>query len=79
MMVEQVNSIDFRARKVKRLAKAPAEVPQEVLSILDACIYWDVSVCETTSKRNAADMKSLVGRFERAVKGVLTGFDRIVS
>ena len=39
IMVEQVKSIDFRSRKARRLGKAPAEILQEVLSILDACIY----------------------------------------
>lgn len=39
VMVEQVKSIDFRARKAKRLGKASAGVIEEVLSILDACIY----------------------------------------
>jgi mRNA interferase MazF len=39
VMVEQVKSIDFRARNVKRLGGAPEPVLQEVLSILDACIY----------------------------------------
>jgi mRNA interferase MazF len=39
IMVDQVKSIDFRSRKAKRLGKASAEVLQEVLSILDACIY----------------------------------------
>lgn len=39
IMVEQVKSIDFRSRKARRLGKASAEVLQEVLSILDACIY----------------------------------------
>jgi mRNA interferase MazF len=39
VMVEQVKSIDFRARHAKRLAKAPQPVLEEVLSILDACIY----------------------------------------
>jgi mRNA interferase MazF len=39
VMVEQVKSIDFRSRKAKRIGKAPEEVIQEVLSILDACIY----------------------------------------
>src|SRR6266511_963926 len=39
IMVEQVKSIDFRSRKAKRIGKAPAEILQEVLSILDACIY----------------------------------------
>jgi mRNA interferase MazF len=39
VMVEQVKSIDFRARKVKRIGQAPAAVLDEVLSLLDACIY----------------------------------------
>jgi len=39
VMVEQVKSIDFRARSAKRLARAPQPVLEEVLSILDACIY----------------------------------------
>ena len=39
VMVEQVKSIDFRTRKAKRLGKASAGILEEVLSILDACIY----------------------------------------
>lgn len=39
VMVEQVKSIDFRSRKAKRLGKSTAPVLEEVLSILDACIY----------------------------------------
>lgn len=39
VMVEQVKSIDFRSRKARRLGKAQAAVLEEVLSILDACIY----------------------------------------
>jgi mRNA interferase MazF len=39
IMVEQVKSIDFRSRKARRLRKAPPEMLDEVLSILDACIY----------------------------------------
>ena len=39
VMVEQVKSIDFRSRKARRLGKASAEILDEVLSILDACIY----------------------------------------
>jgi len=35
----QVKSIDFRSRKVKHTGAAPESVPQEVLSLLDACIY----------------------------------------
>jgi mRNA interferase MazF len=39
VMVEQVKSLDFRSRNVKRIGSAPAPVLDEVLSILDACIY----------------------------------------
>ena len=39
IMVEQVKSIDFRARKAKRIGMAPAQVLEEALSILDACVY----------------------------------------
>lgn len=39
VMVEQVKSIDFRARKAKRIGKASDGVLEEVLSILDACFY----------------------------------------
>ena len=39
VMVEQVKSIDFRARKAKLIGKASDDVLDEVLSILDACIY----------------------------------------
>lgn len=39
VMVEQVKSIDFCARKAKRIAKVPQPVLEEVLSILDACVY----------------------------------------
>ncbi len=39
IMVEQVKSIDFRSRKAKQIGKAPEAVLQEVLAILDACIY----------------------------------------
>ena len=39
VMVEQVKSIDYRARAVKRIGAAPEPVMDEVLSILDACIY----------------------------------------
>ena len=39
VMVEQVKSIDFRARKARKIASASAAVLDEVLSLLDACIY----------------------------------------
>jgi len=39
VMVEQVRSIDFGARKAKRIGRAPDQVLDEALSILDACLY----------------------------------------
>ena len=39
IMVEQVKSIDFASRKVKYIEKAPLKTLNEVLGILDACIY----------------------------------------
>ncbi len=41
IMVEQIKSIDFQSRKIKRIEKAPETVMIEVLGILDACIYQD--------------------------------------
>jgi mRNA interferase MazF len=39
VMVEQVKFIDFRARQAKFVGKASDHLLDEVLSILDACIY----------------------------------------
>ncbi len=39
VMVEQVKSIDFKSRKAKRLGAVPVAMLEEVLSLLDACIY----------------------------------------
>ena len=39
VMVEQVKSVDFRARRAKRIGKAADSLLEEVLAILDACIY----------------------------------------
>lgn len=39
VMVEQVKSIDFRARALRPIGTAPDSVLQEALAILDACIY----------------------------------------
>jgi len=39
VMVEQVKSIDFRARQAKLVGEASDRLLDEVLSILDACIY----------------------------------------
>ncbi|NOZ78097.1 MAG: mRNA-degrading endonuclease [Acidobacteria bacterium] len=39
VMVEQVKSIDFRARRAVRIERASDDLLSEVLSILDACLY----------------------------------------
>jgi mRNA interferase MazF len=39
IMVEQVKSVDFRARCAKRIEHGTDELLSDVLSILDACIY----------------------------------------
>ena len=39
VMVEQVKSIDYRSRSAQRIGAAPQPLLDEVLSILDACIY----------------------------------------
>jgi mRNA interferase MazF len=39
VMVEQMKSIDYKSRKVKFVEKADVNVLNDVLSILDACIY----------------------------------------
>jgi mRNA interferase MazF len=39
VMVDQVKSIDFRSRDAQRIGRAPDELLNEVLAILDACIY----------------------------------------
>ena len=39
VMVEQIKSIDFRSRKARRIGKAPTQVLEHALSILDACLY----------------------------------------
>jgi mRNA interferase MazF len=39
VMVEQVKAIDFQARQVRFIEKAPEAVLNEALSLLDACIY----------------------------------------
>jgi mRNA-degrading endonuclease toxin of MazEF toxin-antitoxin module len=41
-MVEQIKSIDYASRKAKHVANAPRAVLDEVLGILDACIYDSV-------------------------------------
>ncbi len=39
IMVEQIKSVDHASRRVERVSSAPRTVLNEVLSILDACIY----------------------------------------
>jgi mRNA interferase MazF len=39
VMVEQVKSVDYRARRATRLGKAPPPVLEEALALLDACLY----------------------------------------
>ena len=39
VMVEQVKAIDFRARQARFIEKAPEAVLNEVLGLLDACVY----------------------------------------
>jgi mRNA-degrading endonuclease toxin of MazEF toxin-antitoxin module len=38
-MCEQIKSIDFRARKARRIGPAPREFLDAVLSVIDACLY----------------------------------------
>ena len=37
VMVEQVKSIDYTARKAKFIEKAPAELVEDILEVLDVC------------------------------------------
>ncbi len=39
VMCEQMKSVDFRARDLKRIGAAPKKFLDEVLSVIDACIY----------------------------------------
>ncbi len=39
VMVDQMKSVDYKSRKAKFIEKAPAEVLNEVLAILDAILY----------------------------------------
>ena len=38
LMVEQVKSIDFKARNAKFIAQAPPELLADVIAIIDACL-----------------------------------------
>jgi mRNA interferase MazF len=39
MMIEQLKSLDYRARKARRIGKVPPEVLDEALAMLDACLF----------------------------------------
>ena len=39
IMVEQIKSIDYRSRRIKLIEKVSRNILDEVLAILDACIY----------------------------------------
>ena len=39
VMVDQVKSVDYRARKIQFMEKAPPELLSEVLAILEAIVY----------------------------------------
>ena len=39
IMVEQLKSVDWASRQARFVEKAPAAVLNEVLSLLDACLY----------------------------------------
>ena len=41
VMVEQMKSVDFMSRKVKFIEKAPVDVLNEALALLDAILYDD--------------------------------------
>jgi mRNA interferase MazF len=39
IMVEQIKSIDFRARNVRYIGTASSDTLEKVLALLDACLY----------------------------------------
>jgi mRNA interferase MazF len=39
VMCEQMKSVDFRASDLKRIGAAPREFLDEVLAVIDACLY----------------------------------------
>jgi len=39
VMVDQVKSVDFEARRARFIEKAPADLLAEVLAVLDAVVY----------------------------------------
>jgi mRNA-degrading endonuclease toxin of MazEF toxin-antitoxin module len=38
-MCEQMKSIDFRARAIRRIGRAPDEFLEEVIAVIDACLF----------------------------------------
>lgn len=39
VMSEQIKSIDYRARQMKKISRASREFLDEVLSVIDACLF----------------------------------------
>lgn len=39
VMCEQVKSLDFRSRQIKRIESAPADLLDDVLALIDAAIF----------------------------------------
>jgi len=39
IMVEQLKSVDFKVRSAERIKRAPVVILNEVLALLDACLY----------------------------------------
>lgn len=39
IMVEQLKSVDYTSRRAKLVEKAPTSILEDVLALLDACIY----------------------------------------
>ena len=39
VMCEQMKSIDFHARGIRRIGMAPADFLEEVLAVIDACLF----------------------------------------
>ena len=39
VMCEQVKSLDYKARALKRIGRAPGDFFDEVLAVIDACIF----------------------------------------
>ncbi len=39
VMCEQMKSIDFHARRMRRIGRAPGDFLREVLAVIDACLF----------------------------------------